>query len=247
MIVVGLGVAPSDARRPGGVPRSDRRQPARPLLRPRRRRRRPGRLAAAVYGASEGLRTLALDMVAPGGQAGSQFADRELPGLPDRDLGRRPDPAGARAGGEVRRAPQSARARPPALREEAGHLVVRSRRRDRGGRSRRDRRHRRPLPATRCDPPRTTSNAKACTTRPPRWRPAECATSPVVVAGGGNSAGQAAVFLAESGQSGHRRHPRARPEQRACPATSSTGSTPTTRIEVRANTRIIGSRRRRRL
>ena len=38
----------------------------------------PAGLAAAVYGASEGLRTLLLDRHAPGGQAGTQLAHREL-------------------------------------------------------------------------------------------------------------------------------------------------------------------------
>ena len=35
----------------------------------------PAGLAAAVYGASEGLRTLVLEMVAVGGQAGIQLED----------------------------------------------------------------------------------------------------------------------------------------------------------------------------
>ena len=38
----------------------------------------PAGLAAAVYGASEGLDTVSLDAVATGGQAGRQLADREL-------------------------------------------------------------------------------------------------------------------------------------------------------------------------
>ena len=44
----------------------------------------PAGLAAAVYGASEGLETLVLDRFGPGGQAEHQLADRELHGLPGR-------------------------------------------------------------------------------------------------------------------------------------------------------------------
>ncbi len=35
----------------------------------------PAGLAAAVYGASEGLKTLVIEPEAPGGQAGSSFED----------------------------------------------------------------------------------------------------------------------------------------------------------------------------
>ena len=47
----------------------------------------PAGLAAAVYGASEGLRTIVIEREAPGGQAGDLVADRELPRLPIRCLG----------------------------------------------------------------------------------------------------------------------------------------------------------------
>ena len=46
----------------------------------------PAGLAAAVYGGSEGLRTFVAEAWAPGGQAGHEHADRELPRLPERDL-----------------------------------------------------------------------------------------------------------------------------------------------------------------
>ena len=42
----------------------------------------PAGLAAAVYGASEGVHTLLIDKETPGGQARDQFEDRELPGIP---------------------------------------------------------------------------------------------------------------------------------------------------------------------
>jgi thioredoxin reductase (NADPH) len=44
----------------------------------------PGGLAAAVYAASEGLKTLVVEKSAPGGPGRIEFEDRELPGLPDR-------------------------------------------------------------------------------------------------------------------------------------------------------------------
>ena len=44
----------------------------------------PAGLAAAVYGASEGLRTAVIERDAPGGQAGSELAHRELPRVPER-------------------------------------------------------------------------------------------------------------------------------------------------------------------
>ena len=44
----------------------------------------PAGLAAAVYGASEGLRTAVLNRVAPGGQAGQQHAHRKLSRISDR-------------------------------------------------------------------------------------------------------------------------------------------------------------------
>ena len=48
----------------------------------------PSGLAAAVYGASEGLRTIVVEREAPGGQAGHLLAHRELPRLPVRRLRR---------------------------------------------------------------------------------------------------------------------------------------------------------------
>jgi thioredoxin reductase (NADPH) len=42
----------------------------------------PAGLAAAVYGASEGLRTLGVDMTAPGGQAGASSRIENYFGFP---------------------------------------------------------------------------------------------------------------------------------------------------------------------
>ena len=85
------------------LPRLQRRD--RPDARPRRRdrRRRAGGLAAAVYGASEGLDVLVLESNAPGGQAGSSSRIENYLGFPTGISGQ--ELAGARlhAGAEVRR------------------------------------------------------------------------------------------------------------------------------------------------
>jgi thioredoxin reductase (NADPH) len=44
----------------------------------------PAGLAAAVYGASEGLKTVLIEREATGGQAGDQLPHREIPRLPER-------------------------------------------------------------------------------------------------------------------------------------------------------------------
>ena len=67
----------------------------------------PGGLAAAVYGASEGLATILAEDTALGGQAGNVVADRELPGLPRGPVRRGTGRAGGVAGAEVRRADQA--------------------------------------------------------------------------------------------------------------------------------------------
>ena len=53
----------------------------------------PAGLAAAVYGASEGLDVLVLESDSPGGQAGSSSQHRELPRFSNRHLRTRPRPA----------------------------------------------------------------------------------------------------------------------------------------------------------
>ena len=86
------------------------------MPRPQRRHRRrrpcatswssaagPAGLAAAVYGASEGLDVLVLEKHAPGRPGGLELEDRELPGLPDRHLGAGARRARVHAGREVRR------------------------------------------------------------------------------------------------------------------------------------------------
>ena len=61
----------------------------------------PAGLAAAVYGASEGLRTLVIEPEAPGGQAGSTSRIENYLGFPSGRDGGGPGPAGAHAGDAI--------------------------------------------------------------------------------------------------------------------------------------------------
>ena len=63
----------------------------------------PAGLAAAVYGASEGLKTVMVEREAPGGQAGTSLADRELPRLPGGPVRLRPRAPRDRPGAPARR------------------------------------------------------------------------------------------------------------------------------------------------
>ena len=108
----------------------------------------PSGLAAAVYGASEGLRTLGVDMVAPGGQAGTSSRIENYFGFPTGYFGFRPLPAGSGASREVRctvdrslPGSRPERAGRPSRRRALGRLA--------GGRSSSHRCDRRALPASR--------------------------------------------------------------------------------------------------
>ncbi|MDX6578493.1 MAG: thioredoxin reductase [Gaiellales bacterium] len=157
----------------------------------------PAGLAAAVYGASEGLRTLAVDMVAPGGQAGTSSRIENYLGFPTgisgNDLTQRALIQAEKFGAHL-----SAPCAATSLREEAGHLVVQlSDGTEVAGRAvivATGARYRR-LEVDRLTDFENKGVYYAATAIEAR----ECAQSPVVVAGGGNSAGQAAMFLAESG------------------------------------------------
>ena len=157
----------------------------------------PAGLAAAVYGASEGLHTLGVDMTAPGGQAGTSSRIENYfgftTGIAGADLMQR---------GLVQAEKFGARLTAPctaiALREESGHLtlelsdgtVVAARAviAATGARYRR-------LPLDRLREFETNGVYYAATELEAR----QCAGSPVMVVGGGNSAGQAAAFLADKG------------------------------------------------
>ena len=157
----------------------------------------PAGLAAAVYGASEGLRTLGVDMTAFGGQAGSSSRIENYLGFPmgisGGDLTERAVVQAEKFGAQLT-SPCTALS----LREEAGHLVVRlSDGTDLAGRAviaASGARYRR-LDAARIQEYEGNGVYYAATEMEARL----CAGAPVVVAGGGNSAGQAALYLASAG------------------------------------------------
>jgi thioredoxin reductase (NADPH) len=159
----------------------------------------PAGLAAAVYGASEGLRTLILEMVAAGGQAGSSSRIENYLGFPTGisgdDLTQRALVQAEKFGAFL-----SSPCAAAALREENGHLVVRlSDGTDVVGKAviaATGATYRR-LDVERLDCFEGNGVFYAATELESRL----CARSPVVVVGGGNSAGQAAMFLAESATS----------------------------------------------
>jgi thioredoxin reductase (NADPH) len=157
----------------------------------------PAGLAAAVYGASEGLRTLGVDMVAPGGQAGTSSRIENYFGFPTgisgTDLTQRGLVQAEKFGAHL-----SAPCAAVSLREQAGHLTVelsdgtavagRAVIAATGARYRR-------LDVDRLADFESSSIYYAATELEAR----QCAGDAVLVVGGGNSAGQASVFLADQG------------------------------------------------
>ncbi len=157
----------------------------------------PAGLAAAVYGASEGLHTLGVDMIAPGGQAGTSSRIENYfgftTGISGAELTQRGLVQAEKFGAKL-----SAPCTAVALRGESGHLtlelsdgtVVAARAviAATGARYRR-------LPVDRLQEFEADSVFYAATELEAR----QCGGSPVMVVGGGNSAGQAAVFLADKG------------------------------------------------
>lgn len=155
----------------------------------------PAGLAAAVYGASEGLQTLGVDMVAPGGQAGTSSRIENYFGFPTGisggDLIQRGLVQAEKFGAQL-----SAPVAAVALQEEAGLLVValsdgttvagRAVMAATGARYRR------------LDVERLSQfEGKGVYYAATELEAQQSAPGPVVVVGGGNSAGQAAVFLAD--------------------------------------------------
>jgi thioredoxin reductase (NADPH) len=154
----------------------------------------PAGLAAAVYGASEGLRTVVLESTAPGGQAGRSMRIENYLGFPigitGSELAERAFVQANKFGAHI---PVSTRA--TRLTFEGGHAVIQLD----GGET----------VATRCVLIATGADYRrlgvaGCEEFEGRGvyyaaTPTEaqmCRGSDVVVVGGGNSAGQAAVFLA---------------------------------------------------
>ena len=153
----------------------------------------PAGLAASVYGASEGLETVTLDAVATGGQAGTSSRIENYLGFPagisGTELAERATIQVRKFGGRI-----TVPAEAVALEPEDGHHRVRLRD-DReilartvvvatGARYRR-------LDVPRLGEFEADSVYYAATLMEARV----CAGDPVVVVGGGNSAGQATVFL----------------------------------------------------
>jgi thioredoxin reductase (NADPH) len=157
----------------------------------------PAGLAAAVYGASEGLRTLGVEMTAPGGQAGASSRIENYLGFPmgisGADLTQRAVIQAEKFGADLT-VPCIAES----LRNQAGHLVVRlSDGTDIAGRAviaATGAAYRR-LEASRLSDFEGKGVYYAATEMESRM----CGIAPVVVVGGGNSAGQAALFLHQSG------------------------------------------------
>jgi thioredoxin reductase (NADPH) len=157
----------------------------------------PAGLAASVYAASEGLRTLTVESVAPGGQAGTSSRIENYLGFPagisGLDLTNRALTQ-ARKFGATLTTPCEA----VALTEKAGHLVVQlSDGSMLGGRAMivATGAHYRRLEVDRLTDLEGRGVYYAATDTEVRL----CSGSPVVVVGGGNSAGQAALYLAKAG------------------------------------------------
>jgi len=158
----------------------------------------PAGLAAAVYGASEGLHTLGVDMIAPGGQAGTSSRIENYfgftTGISGTELTQRGLVQAEKFGARL-----SAPCEAIALRDEAGHfalelsdgtvIAARAVIAATGARYRR-------LPVDRLDEFEISGGVYYAATE---LEARQCAGSPVMVVGGGNSAGQAAVFLADKG------------------------------------------------
>ena len=157
----------------------------------------PGGLAASVYGASEGLSTITVDAVAVGGQAGTSSRIENYLGFPTgisgADLAHRAAVQAQKFGARL-----TSPCAVSGLAEQAGHLVLhladgtvvagRAVIAATGA-------HYRRLPVDGLADHEGTSVFYAATELEARM----CGGQPVVVVGGGNSAGQAAVFLASKG------------------------------------------------
>ena len=157
----------------------------------------PAGLAASVYAASEGLRTLTVDAVAVGGQAATSSRIENYLGFPTgisgQDLASRAS-IQAQKFGAVITSPCAV----TSLADVAGHLVATlSDGTEVAGRAlvAATGAHYRRLPVDGLERYEMAGVYYAATELEAR----ACAGAPVVVVGGGNSAGQAAMFLAESG------------------------------------------------
>jgi thioredoxin reductase (NADPH) len=160
----------------------------------------PAGLAAAVYGASEGLNTVLLDSVATGGQAGTSSRIENYLGFPagisGMELADRAVIQATRFGAQI--------TVPAGVVSLAGvdgqHLVALDTGEQLAARA--------VLVATgvhyrRLDVPGTEQLAASIYYAATPVEAAMCRNDPVVIVGGGNSAGQAAVFLADHAEQVH--------------------------------------------
>ena len=157
----------------------------------------PAGLAASVYGASEGLRTLAVDTLAPGGQASTSSRIENYLGFPTgisgADLTQRALVQAEKFGAHLTSPCAAA-----SLHERAGHLVV-------GLANGTEVAGRAVIVATGAQYRRLdvdgleTLEGNGVYYAATEMEARACGAEPVVVVGGGNSAGQAAVFLADNG------------------------------------------------
>ena len=178
----------------------------------------PAGLAAAVYGASEGLDVLVLESNAPGGQAGSSSRIENYLGFPTgisgQELAARAYTQAQKFGAQllIAQGRDAARLRPAAVRH-------RDRRRARG--FRRAPSSSPPAPSTASWPCRHLAQFEgAGVYYGATFIEAQlCGGEEVIVVGGGNSAGQAAVFLAADGATRAHARPLATAWPRACRAT----------------------------
>lgn len=155
----------------------------------------PSGLAAAVYGASEGLQTIAIDAVATGGQAGTSSRIENYLGFPSgisgAELANRAAVQARKFGAEI-----SVPAEADALEENGGHHLVRLTDGEplpcrtvviaTGARYRK-------LPVPRIEEFEGTCVHYAATEVEAQL----CAGDDVTIVGGGNSAGQATVYLTQ--------------------------------------------------
>jgi thioredoxin reductase (NADPH) len=160
----------------------------------------PAGLGAAVYGASEGLSTVLLDSNATGGQAGTSSRIENYLGFPagisGMELADRAVIQARRFGAQI-----TVPARVVSLAHEDGrHLVALDTGEQMAARA--------VLVATgvhyrRLDVPGAEEQAASIYYAATPVEAAMCRNDPVVIVGGGNSAGQAAVFLADQAEQVH--------------------------------------------
>jgi thioredoxin reductase (NADPH) len=153
----------------------------------------PAGLAASVYGASEGLSTVALEAVATGGQAGTSSRIENYLGFPSgvsgAELAERAALQARKFGARVTLPARAVSLEPRDSHyavglEGGGEILGRSLVIATGARYRK-------LPVPRLEEFEGTSVYYAATHTEAQW----CRGDPVAVVGGGNSAGQATVFL----------------------------------------------------